>query len=91
MPEQIVAQVKFNLARDADHDPAGKKLEDALDRRHSQQFQRVGQQFFASNAGPQTVHSVAEDKWKQDPYAVIDENADCAYEIAAAILLQVGK
>src|SRR5258708_4350112 len=91
MPEEIVAQVKLDLTRKADQNPAGQKLEDALDRRDAHQFQGVGQQLFASYPALQAVHGVAQHQRKENPHAVVNENADCAYEIAAAVLPQARK
>ena len=50
MGEQIVAQIEFDLARDADQDPAGKKLEDGFGARDGQQVTGIGQQLGDRNA-----------------------------------------
>ena len=46
---KIVAQVEFDFARNADDDPAGQKLENAFDRGHRQQQQRIGKQLVAGS------------------------------------------
>ena len=50
MFEQIVAQVEFDFARDANHNPAGQELEDAFHSGDGQQQHGVGEEFLARHA-----------------------------------------
>ncbi len=51
MREQIVAQIEFDLARDADQDPARQVLKDGLDAGDRQQQQRILQTSWRIIAG----------------------------------------
>src|SRR5208337_934745 len=44
MSEQVIAQIEFDFARDADQDPASKVLEDSLGSSDRKQPRRIGQQ-----------------------------------------------
>ena len=89
--EQIVAQVKLNLARDADHDPAGQKLEDTLDGSNRQQHQGIGQQLLMIHPQAQIVDGAAQHQWEKYPDSVVKEDANQTNGKAVAVLLQIRK
>src|SRR5262249_11283712 len=76
--EEIVAQVEFNLARDADHQPSRQKLEDALDTGNGQQQQGINQDFVLRHSRFEVVDGTSDDLGKQHPYSVVEEYGHCA-------------
>ena len=91
MAKQIIAQVKFNFPRDSDNYPSGKELEDALGGGYGEQQQGIGGQLMAGDAQMHVVHCAPDYLGKQNPDAVIAEDADRPDDVAASIFLQVGK
>ena len=89
MLEQIVAQVKLNFARNADHDPTRQKLKDSLERRDGQQQACIEQQLVTGDALAQIVRCTADYQGKQDPDAVREENADRARRVTPAVAFEV--
>ena len=45
----------------------------------------------SGDAAMQTVHSSPDHEREQNPDAVVKKDADCSRDVAAAVLLQVGK
>ena len=90
VPEQIIAEIKFDFAGNADHDPAGQKLENPLGGRHRQQEQRIGNQFVASDAEMKVVYGSLDYQRKQNPNSIGQENAQRTHHIVAAVLLEIG-
>ncbi len=72
MGEQVVAQVKLNVSRNANENPAGQELKDALGERYAKDHQRVGRQFLSRHVAVQTIHCLANDLREQNPDAVIE-------------------
>ena len=91
MREQIVAQVEFDLARDADQDPARQELEDGFDAGDGQQHEGVGQEFVTGYALVEIVDGAANDQRKENPDPVVEQNAHGAKDIGGAVLAKVGK
>src|SRR5262249_27269906 len=91
MGEQIVAQVKLNLARDADHQPSRQELEDALGAGNAQQHKGVDQELMASGAAIQVVHRALDHLRKQHPDSVVEEHSQRAPEEGDPVFLQVGQ
>ena len=87
--EQVVAEVEFDFARNADQDPAGQVLEDRLDAGDGEQHRRVGQQFVAGDALVQVVDGAADDQREQDPDAVVAEHAERADPEGGSVLAEV--
>ncbi len=58
--EQIVAQVKFDVARNADDYPAGQELEDALGDKNGDHGQRVLHELLGGHSGMEIVGRMAE-------------------------------
>ncbi len=79
MREQIVAQIEFDFAGDADQDPAGQVLEDGLDRGDRKQQQRILQHIVANHrravvpgdADVQNIDGLANDEREENPDAVV--------------------
>ena len=69
--EQVVAQIEFDIAGDADDDPARQKLEDAFDEGDGDYEQGVGQEFLAGYTGVKIVDRAAQDLREEDPDSVI--------------------
>ena len=70
--EQIVAQIEFDVAGNADDHPARQKLEDSFGQRDGDDEQGVGEKFLAGDAGVQIVDGAAQNLRKEDPDAVIE-------------------
>ena len=90
MTEEVVAQIEFDFAGDADHDPAGQKLKDSFARSHRQQEQRIGDELVPSDTEMKVIHRPADYLRKKNPDAVCQEDAYRPQQIAAAILSEVG-
>ncbi len=97
--EEVVAQVEFDVARDANHHPARQELENALGENHDDEQQRPYQELMAQGVGakvvvvpaPQIVGGTLDDLRVKDPDAVIEQHRNRAEEQPAAVLLQVRK
>ena len=61
MAEEIVAQVELDLARDADHDPAGEELKDAFAYGDGNQQPAPGEQFPVSDTAVQIVNDALDE------------------------------
>ena len=57
--EEIVAQVEFDVAGDADDHPARQKLEDSLDQSDGDDQQGIGEKFLAGHSGVKIVDGAA--------------------------------
>ena len=68
--EQVVAQVKFDVARDADNNPAGEELEDPLGDGDGEQQSSVDQELVAGDPFVKIVRGLANHQRKQDPNPV---------------------
>ena len=66
MAEQIVAQVEFDFARNADQDPASEELEDGLAAATASSSQGIGQQLVAGNAQVQIIDGAADDQRERE-------------------------
>ena len=88
--EQVIAQVEFDVARDADHDPTGKELEDSFPNRDREQQPGEEKKFVASNAFQQGVGSDPQHLGTQNLNAVGQEDADRTRGVAPAVTLQIG-
>src|SRR5262249_23810458 len=91
MGEQIVAEVKLNLAGDADHQPSCQELEDPLGAGHGQQHEGVDQELMACGPSIQVVHRALDDLGKQHPDSVVEEHGKRAPEERDPGFLQVGE
>src|SRR5215472_11487870 len=89
MPEQIVAQVEFDLARDTDQDPPHQKLKDALTERNGYQCERISDDLVPCDALIQIIDRASDDLRKEDPDQVIEEKHQPAPEELDAILVNV--
>ncbi len=91
MAKHVIAQIVFNLTRDADHKPAGQKLEHALAQRQSDQQCGINQYFVLRDAMVvQIVDSAAHHLRREHPKAVIEQHRDRAPEQRDAILIEIG-
>ena len=87
--EEIVAKVEFDVAGNADDDPARQELEDPFGDGESEQDAGVDQEFVASHAVVKIVSSLAEHQREENPDTVGEENAERAREVRPSITLQV--
>ncbi len=72
MAEEIVAQVELDVARDADHDPAGQELEDAFDQRQSAtSSSRIVSSLCEVTPCVQVVDGAPDDQREENPDAVV--------------------
>ena len=90
MEKQIVAQIELDVARNSNHNPARQKLKDTVNRGHRQQEQGVSGQLLPGDAKLQVVHGAANHLGKQDPNAVVEENAGRPQGVTPTIALDVG-
>ncbi len=88
--EEIIAQIVLNLARDADHQPAGQELKDALAQRQRHQQQGINQDLVLGHAVlVQIVDGAANHLGREHPQTVVEENGNRAPEQGDAILLKI--
>ncbi len=90
MAVQVVSQVVFDIARDADHDSAHQKEERRLKERGAEDHQRVPREAAGKVTGPQSIDRVFEHPWRNDRHGVGGHNAEDADDHARLIFLQVG-
>ena len=91
MSEEVVAQIEFDFARNADQNPARQELEDGFNAGNPQQHQSVGEQLLAGDAAIQIVDGAADDQRKQNPDAVVKQHADRAEPERRLVLAQIRK
>ena len=91
MGEQVVAQVEFDLARDANQDPAREELEDGFGAGDGEQPSGIGQQLMHSDALVQVVDGAADDQREENPDAVVAQHAERADPEGCLVLAQIGK
>ena len=89
MAKQIVAQIELDIARDADHDPAGKELENAFADRYGHQHEGVGGKLIAGDSRVQIVDGPADHQGKENPDAVVEQNRERSRDQSAPVFLQV--
>src|ERR1019366_5610885 len=69
--EQVVAQIEFDVAGDADDHPAREELEDAFDEGDGDYEQGIGQEFLAGYTGVKIVDGATQNLREEDPDSVI--------------------
>ena len=89
MAEEIVAQVELDLARDADHDPAGEELEDSFAEGDGDEQPAPGEQFAVSDSVVEVVHNALDDARGLDHDSVGDEDSEAPGEIVLPVALHV--
>src|SRR5579864_2251697 len=89
--EEIVAQVVFDLARDADHQPARQKLKDSLGPGNGNQQQRVDHELLPRGLLIEIVNGAADYLREQHPDSVVGEDGQPSPEQRPAVLVQVRK
>ena len=80
MGEQVVAQVEFDVARDADHHPAGQELEDTLGDEDSNDQQGVLGEYVAGDGLAEVVNRMLDDARKLHRNAVRQQHAEAAQQ-----------
>src|SRR5208282_6200652 len=88
--EEIVAQIEFDVAGNADYDPAREELEDAFGEKDADDSQGIFQQFVRGDSGMEIVGGVAQDLRKLDRDSVSEQNAQSAPGETRPIALQIG-
>ena len=91
MTEEIVAQVKLNLAGNTDDDPAGEKEEDALGGGDGDQQPGIEQDLLLRDAPVQVVNSDADYLGEKDPDDIRNYGRESAPDKVAAITAQIGQ
>jgi len=89
--KKVVAQIELDIARDADHNPARQKQEDAADGSDLQHLQCEMHQLRRSDPGVEIVHRVPDYLRQKHPRSVAEKNADNARHEAPAVALEVGQ
>jgi hypothetical protein len=89
--EEIVAQIELDVAGDADHDPARKKLENALAQCDADQQSGEEEELVARHALVQGVGGHAEHPGHLDQDRVGEQNATRARDVTPAVAFQVGQ
>jgi len=69
--EQVIAQIEFDIARNADDHPARQELKNSLDQGDSDDQERVGKEFLTGHTGVQIVDSAAQDLREKYPDSVV--------------------
>ena len=91
MAEEIVAQVELDLARDADHDPAGEKLKDSFAERNGDQQPAPRQQLAVSNAAVHVVRDALDNARGLDHDSVGAKHGEGSGYESLPIPLHVGE
>ncbi len=89
MSEQVVAQIEFDVARYANHDPARQEKKDSADRSDLQHLPGEVQQLCGSHFSVEVVHGVADNLRQQHPCAIAQQNAEDARHKTPAITFEV--
>ncbi len=91
MREQIVAQIELDVAGNANDDPAGQELKDALGDEDGDNQRSVKEKFVAGDAGVnKVVGRAAENQWIANRNAVSQQDAESAQYKAAPVALEIG-
>ncbi len=72
MSEEIVPEIKFDHARDADDYPAREELEYAFRQSDGDDQKGIGEELLARDTGIQIIDSASNDLREENPDAVIE-------------------
>ena len=89
MLKEIVAQVEFDLTRNADQNPPHQKLKETFTERDHNQRKRVRDDLVAGDAPIQIVDRTADDLRKEYPDGVIQQKREPAPKELDAISVQI--
>src|SRR6266481_4747654 len=90
MGENIIPEIVFNLARDADDQPACEELEDALAQGDSDQQQRVYNNFVTCNAQIQIVNGLPHYLGEEHPNDIGKQHTQRTPQQGVSVLPEIG-
>src|SRR5262249_23147409 len=88
--EEIIAQIEFDVARDADDDPASQKLKDPLGEKNSDDPESVVDELGASDRLGEVVNRGLDDARELSGDSIGQQDRQSAQHEAAAVTLQIG-
>ncbi|GAC1430769.1 MAG: hypothetical protein NVS1B11_25570 [Terriglobales bacterium] len=91
MLEEIVSEIEFDLAGNANNNPAGKELKDSLYSCDSQKQQRISDKFMLGYAEVEIIDRPPDNLGEKYPDSVVQKDADCPQNKAAPVLFHVGQ
>ncbi len=83
--EEVIAQLVFNIPRNADHQPARQELENPLAQANHHQHKGVRDDLLPGNAAIEGIDRAANDLGKQRPYSVRKQDAQRAPDQSASV------
>ena|SRR5215475_5362298 len=90
MREEIVAQIEFNLPRDADQNPPSQELKNALRQGDSEQPKRIVGDLVSRDAVVQVISYPSENLGECNPDPVVKENRHRAPQESSTVLPEIG-
>lgn len=86
MKEQVVAEVEFDVARNADDNPTGQVLKNAFGSGDGHQQKRVDEQLASGDAVLKGVESATNNLREQNPDTIVREDTDGSEKKSALVL-----